>query len=199
MKRTTQRCVLFLALVFMILGLATCEAQAFKVNDSINLKRNYFAIVSVSPVKVQTIQEKMREYLDWIANQSDEYELDAPFPKILYLSQERLKLMIYGAEQITKADEEGYKLIEILAVYKNREVFFPDGFDHNDLMRQHTLFHEMVHHHQYLMYGKSTCAGLREVEAYELQKQWQDEFNSPARRPNMLVPKMQEMLCKRGR
>lgn len=199
MKQITQWCVLFPALVFLAFVLVKCEAKAFEVGDSITLKRNHFIMVSEAPTTILTIQEKMREYLDWIANQSGKYEQGVPFPKVSYISKEMLKLMIYGAEKITEADEEGYKLIEILAAYKNGEVFFPNEFDHNDPMYQHTLFHEMVHHHQYLVYGKSTCAGLREVEAYELQKQWQNEVNSPAKRPNMLVSKIQEMLCKRGR
>lgn len=176
-------------------GLHTVQVRKIQTADG----RNYFTavVVKLTPFAI-IIQKKMREYLDWIAIRSNEYELDMPLPEIRYISQEMLMVGVYGSEAVAKADLEGYVLLEISALYKTGVIFLLEDFDHNDPMYQHTLVHELVHHLQYLKSGSPSCAGLWEYEAFELQTQWQNEFNSPAERPDMLIPTMQWKSCKRG-
>jgi hypothetical protein len=149
-------------------------------------------------VKVNDYREVFMPYIEWITANSTYTYNGEPMPRVAFVSKGILQTVVYGADNVAKAEAKGVKLLEVLAAYDKGVMYFPRDKDIASFEMAPTVLHELVHYLQGINktpdYG---CLQNLEPPAYELQTKWMDAHNHPEERPSPFFIMMLTYSCSR--
>lgn len=148
--------------------------------------------------------ELIKEYLNWILENSEFEYNDEKLPIIKFLDSELLKIYAYGGEVVARSERgENFELQNILALYlyEKDTIFVSSDIDLTDFRNHHIIIHELVHYLQDIngYYETVNCQKLLEKDAYHIQEKWMREFydyDFGDILPNDLYILMLELSCK---
>lgn len=136
----------------------------------------------------ETEERIMLEHIDWLVNNSSEYEYNGePLPAVVYGTQEQLTAYFYGLDVYL---EQGEDLIPVEGLFEHGgagTIFLLEGFDWNRIEDLDTLVHELVHYLQYINGITFSCSIGAELDAYGQQTEWMIENPSDDIQPSYLM------------